>query len=258
MQKIAIVKIGGNVIEDPVALTQFLDAFSKMEGPKILVHGGGKLATSLATKLGIPSTLIQGRRVTDAQSLEVITMVYAGLANKKIVAQLQAKKCNAIGLSGADANTIMAHKRPVREIDYGFVGDIDQANLSAISSLVDGGFTPVFCALTHDGQGQLLNTNADTIASEIAIALSAAYTTSLYYCFEKKGVLKDINDPDSVISDINTASYKELLANNYIADGMLPKMQNCFHALQQNVGKVCIGNTSMLDPNTNLYTTIRL
>lgn len=257
-QEIAVVKIGGNVIEDPAALEGFLDAFSKMEGPKILVHGGGKLATSLANKLGIPSTLIQGRRITDAQNLEVITMVYAGLANKNIVAQLQAKKCNAIGLSGVDANTILAHKRPVKEVDYGFVGDIDQANPDAISCFIQGGFTPVFCAITHDGKGQLLNTNADTIAAEIAIALSVTYDTCLFYCFEKNGVLKDINDPNSVIPDINTASYQELLDKKYIADGMLPKMQNCFHALQRNVSKVCIGNTDMLDPKTNLYTTIRL
>ena len=190
--KLSVVKIGGNVIEDEKALDVFLTVFSKLEGLKILVHGGGKLATQLATKLGIESKMIDGRRITDAETVDIITMVYGGLANKKIVAQLQAKNTNAIGLSGADGNSIQAHKRPVKEIDYGFVGDIDSVNSGLLTKLLSADLTPIFCALSHDGAGQLLNTNADTIASEIAIGMASSYETTLYYCFEKKGVLMDI------------------------------------------------------------------
>ena len=258
MKELSIVKIGGNVIENPDELGKFLNNFSKLEGPKILVHGGGKLATNLASQLGIESKMTNGRRITDAKSLEVITMVYGGLANKNIVAKLQALDTNAIGLSGADGDAIQAHKRPVKEVDFGFVGDLDGINSPLISSLLTTGLTPVFCAISHDGKGQLLNTNADTIASELAIGMSENYRTTLYYCFEKKGVLKDVSDADSVITQINSGSYKELLAENIIADGMLPKMHNCFHALQHNVSKVCIGDISMLLPNSNLFTTITL
>jgi len=257
-QKLAIVKIGGNVIENKTELSKFLALFSKIEGPKILVHGGGKLATNFAKKLGIESKLVGGRRITDAESLEIITMTYAGLVNKNIVAQLQANSCNAIGLSGADGNAIKAHKRPIKEVDFGFVGDVDKVNVATISSLVAAALIPVFCALTHDGNGQLLNTNADTIASEIAIGMSADYDTTLYYCFEKKGVLMDIADEDSVVKHINLTSYQKLLSDKIIADGMLPKLENCFHALKANVNKVCIGDTSMLHPSSTLFTTITL
>lgn len=257
-QRLSIVKIGGNVIENEVGFSLFLASFSKLDGPKILVHGGGKLATEMAKKLGIESRLVGGRRITDAKSLEIITMVYAGLVNKNIVAKLQATDCNAIGLSGADGNTIMAHKRPIKEIDYGFVGDVEDANNDAITSLLEAGFVPVFCAMTHDGKGQLLNTNADTIASEIAIAMSGSYQTTLYYCFEKKGVLRNIKDENSVVEHLNTHSYKELLDKKIIADGMLPKLENCFHALHKNVEKVCIGDISMLNPSSTLFTTITL
>ncbi len=256
--KLAIVKIGGNVIENETELVKFLASFSMMEEPKILVHGGGKLATELGKKLGIESKMVGGRRITDAQSLELITMVYGGLANKNIVAQLQAKNCNAIGLSGADGNSIKAHKRPVKEIDYGFVGDIDGINQETISKLIASGFVPVFCAISHDGNGQLLNTNADTIASEIAIGMSAQYDTTLYYCFEKKGVLMDVADENSVIEHIDSNSYQELLDQKIIADGMLPKMHNCFHALNNKVQKVCIGDISMLDTKSILFTTLTL
>jgi len=257
-QKLSIVKIGGNVLENEIELDQFLLNFSKLEEPKILVHGGGKLATKLAAKLGIKSKMTSGRRITDAKSLEVITMVYGGLTNKNIVAKLQALGTNAIGLSGADGNTVQAHKRAVKEIDFGFVGDIDGINSELIDILVEVKLTPVFCAITHNGKGQLLNTNADTIASELAIGMSHKYKTTLYYCFEKKGVLQDIENDDSVIIHIDTNNYNDLLGQNIISDGMLPKMQNCFHALQQNVDKVCIGNISMLETDSNLYTTITL
>ncbi|MDP5061636.1 MAG: acetylglutamate kinase [Maribacter sp.] len=256
--KLSVVKIGGNVIEDEKALAIFLTAFAKLEGLKILVHGGGKLATQLATKLGIESKMIDGRRITDAETVDIITMVYGGLANKKIVAQLQAKKINAIGLSGADGDSIHAHKRPVKEIDYGFVGDIDGVNSDLISNLLSINLTPVFCALSHDGAGQLLNTNADTIASEIAIGMAKTYETTLYYCFEKKGVLLDITDDNSVVKHINKTTYKELLSEGVIADGMLPKLHNCFHALNNTVEKVCLGDVTMLDKNTELFTTLTL
>ncbi|MFV1448706.1 acetylglutamate kinase [Maribacter sp. HS] len=256
--KLSVVKIGGNVIEDENALDVFLTAFSKLEGLKILVHGGGKLATQLATKLGIESKMIDGRRITDAETVDIITMVYGGLANKKIVAQLQAKNTNAIGLSGADGDSIQAHKRPVKEIDYGFVGDIDGVNAALLSKLLAADLTPIFCALSHDGAGQLLNTNADTIASEIAIGMALTFETTLYYCFEKKGVLMEIADENSVVKQIDTNTYKSLLSDGIIADGMLPKLHNCFHALNHNVAKVCLGDVTMLDKNIELFTTIKL
>lgn len=257
-QKLSIIKIGGNVIENKEELSRFLKAFSELEGTKILVHGGGKLATQLGKKLGIESKLIGGRRITDAQSLELITMVYGGLVNKNIVAELQSHNCNAIGLSGADGNTIQAHKRPVKKIDYGFAGDVDGVDATTITRLLEAGLTPVFCAMTHDGKGQLLNTNADTIASELAIGMSENYETTLYYCFEKKGVLMDVTDEESVVKHIDSASYQNLLEQKIIADGMLPKMENCFHALRKNVHQVRIGDIGMLDPKATLFTTLTL
>ncbi|WP_273568179.1 acetylglutamate kinase [Maribacter halichondriae] len=257
-EKLAIVKIGGNVIENKTELSKFLLLFSKIDGAKILVHGGGKKATEILKKMGIVPKMVGGRRITDAESLEVVVMVYAGLTNKNIVAELQANKCNAIGLSGVDGNTIQAHKRFVKDIDYGFAGDVDGINSETISSLLNSGLVPVFCALTHDGKGQLLNTNADTIASELAIGMSENYETTLYYCFERKGVLMDINDDESVVKHIDSESYKKLLDEKIIADGMLPKMENCFHALNKNVDKVCIGDISMLDGKSELFTTITL
>lgn len=223
-----------------------------------MVHGGGRRVTELGRQLGIASQLIGGRRITDAASLELAVMVYGGLVNKGIVAQLQGLSCNAIGMSGADGNAIYAHKRPVKEIDYGLVGDVDGINAETVSKLLESGFTPVFCALTHDGKGQLLNTNADTIASEMAIGMSGLFETTLYYCFENKGVLRDKEDQDSVISHIDRHSYTELLKHKIIDEGMLPKLENCFHALHQNVSRVCIGNSTMLSPGSELYTTITL
>ncbi len=255
---LSIVKIGGNVIENKTELSKFLLAFSQLNDPKILVHGGGKLATELGKKLGIESKLIGGRRITDAQSLELITMVYGGLVNKNIVAELQSLNCNAIGLSGADGDTIQAHKRPVKDIDYGFAGDVDGVNSKTITQLLNAGLTSVFCAMTHDGNGQLFNTNADTIASELAIGMSDSYKTTLYYCFEKKGVLMNIEDDESVVKHIDSVSYEKLLEAKVIADGMLPKMENCFHALNKNVYQVCIGDITMLDPKSTLFTTLTL
>ena len=257
-EKIAIVKIGGNIIEDEVVLKQFLQSFSKLEGKKILIHGGGKRATQFASKLGIASKMVDGRRITDKETLEVITMVYGGLVNKKIVAQLQANKTDAIGLTGADINSIQSEKRPVKEIDFGFVGDVTQVNHHGIDTLMTAGFTPVFCALTHDGNGQLLNTNADTITSTIAVGMSEIYETSIYYCFELNGVLRDFNDKNSVVKLINSKVYQELLEDKIITDGMLPKLENCFDALKNGVHKVNMGNTTMLTKENDNFTTITL
>ena len=257
-QELSIIKIGGNIIENEAKLSEFLDLFAQISGPKILVHGGGKSATQLGEKLGIPMPMIGGRRVTNRETLELVVMMYAGRINKHLVASLQAKKCNAIGLSGADGDTIYAHKRPVKDIDYGFAGDVDGVNTATISAILQAELVPVFCALTHDRSGQLLNTNADTIAAEVAVGMSKEYQTTLYYCFEKKGVLKDINDDNSVIRSINAKSYQELLDKKVIADGMLPKLKNCFNALQRNVNQVCIGNMEMLQPGNVTFTTITL
>ncbi|UCD60022.1 MAG: acetylglutamate kinase [Flavobacteriaceae bacterium] len=257
-QKLSIIKIGGNIIEDQESLSQFLELFAQLEGPKILIHGGGKRATEFGRRLGIESKMVEGRRITDAKSLELVVMVYAGLVNKNIVAQLQANNSNAIGLSGADANTVIAVKRPVNKLDFGFVGDIVNVNAGSISKLLTADFVPVFCALTHDRNGQLLNTNADTIASELAIAMSQAYDTTLYYCFEKKGVLRSIKDEDSVIQKIDLKSYENLKQKKIVADGMLPKLDNCFHALNKDVQQVCIGDISMFKPEAQFFTTITL
>ena len=239
--KLTIVKIGGNIINDSNTLLSFLKDFSKIKGLKILVHGGGRKATEMANKLGLEPKMVDGRRITDEANLEVVTMIYAGLLNKNIVARLQESNCNAIGLTGADANLILSHKRVVKDVDYGFAGDVDTVNSSVIKILVDNYLTPVFCAITHDKKGQLLNTNADTIASEIASAMSGVFEVELIYCFEKKGVLADTNDDDSVIERIDSRSYLQLKQKGIIAEGMLPKIDNCFYALENGVAKVVIG-----------------
>lgn len=256
--KVSIIKIGGNLIEDESVLEKVLQNFSKLEGAKILVHGGGKLATQLSQRLGVETQMVDGRRITDRETLNIITMVYGGLVNKTIVAKLQALNCNALGLSGADLNSIKSVKRTVKTHDFGFVGDVTAVNSEMFSLLLNNNITPVCCAISHDGDGQLFNTNADTIASEIAIALAQEFEVELYYCFEKKGVLRTIEDEDSVITDINTEIYQALIKENIIADGMLPKMQNCFNALAQKVSKVYIGSINMLGNNTELRTTITL
>jgi acetylglutamate kinase len=257
-EKLSIIKIGGNIIENETSLNEFLKLFSNLKGNKILVHGGGKRATHIASKLGIKSKMIDGRRITDAETLEVITMVYGGLVNKNIVAKLQANNTNAIGLTGADINSIQSNKRPIKEIDYGFVGDIKKVAHNSIDKLIKADFTPIFCAITHDGNGQLLNTNADTITSQVAVGMSDIYETSIYYCFELNGVLQDFNDKNSVIKHINSETYKELLNKGIISDGMIPKLDNCFDALQNGVNKVHIGNTSMLTKENEFFTTITL
>lgn len=256
--KLSIVKIGGNIIEDPASLEQFTDKFAQLKGLKILVHGGGKHASKLESKLGIPTRQHQGRRITTEESLDVVLMVYAGLLNKKITALLQSKNCNAAGMSGADANAILAVKRPVKDIDFGLVGDVVSIDASILQTMLQAGIVPVFCAITHDGNGQLLNTNADTIASELAIGLSSDYDTTLYYCFEKKGVLSEMNNEDSVIKHINKERYRELLEKNIIHTGMLPKLHNCFRALESQVSKICIGDMNMLDDEAKNYTTVTL
>jgi len=258
MEKLSIIKIGGNIIEDETSLNSFLELFSKLEGKKILVHGGGKRATHISAKLGIDSKLINGRRITDKETLEVITMVYGGLVNKNIVAKLQALQIDAIGLTGADINSIQSEKRPVKEIDFGFVGDVKKVASNSIDKLIKSDFTPVLCAITHDGNGQLLNTNADTIASTIAVGMSEIYDTSIYYCFELNGVLSDFNDKNSVIKQIDSKTYQKLLKDNIITDGMIPKIDNCFDALNNGVSKVHIGNTAMLTKENENFTSITL
>jgi acetylglutamate kinase len=258
MEKLSIVKIGGNIIEDQASLDAFLKLFSNLEGKKILVHGGGKRATHIASKLGIKSKMINGRRITDAETLEVITMVYGGLVNKNVVAKLQALNTNAIGLTGADVNSIKSDKRPVKDIDFGYVGDVKEVAHTAIDKLIQANFTPVFCAITHDGKGQLLNTNADTITSQVALGMSKLYETSIYYCFELNGVLRDINDKDSVVKHIDSKTYQDLLDKGVIADGMLPKLENCFDALHGGVHAINMGNTSMLTQENDNFTKITL
>ncbi len=257
MKTLKIIKIGGNIIDDSQALKLFLSQFAQLEGPKILVHGGGKLATQMAQKMNVPVQMNEGRRITDESTLDIITMVYAGKINKNIVARLQANNCNAIGFSGADGNSIVSEKRPVETIDYGFVGDVKQVNTNTLEVLLNNHITPVFCAITHDKNGQLLNTNADTIASELAIGFAPHFKTELYYCFEKSGVLQDVTNDNSVVENINTKTYKTLIDDGIIADGMLPKLNNCFHAINNNVDKVCIGKPDMLFAANTLFTTIQ-
>ena len=257
-EKLSIIKIGGNIIEDDTSLNVFLKLFSNLEGKKILVHGGGKRATAMASKLGIESKMVNGRRITDKETLEVITMVYGGLVNKNMVAKLQALQIDAIGLTGADINSIKSNKRQVTNIDYGFVGDVKEVASNSIDRLIKANFTPVFCAITHDGNGQLLNTNADTIASKVAIGMSKKYDTTIYYCFELNGVLRNINDQNSVVKHLNINTYNKLLKDGNIADGMLPKLENCFDALKNGVSKVNMGNTNMLTKENDNFTSITI
>ncbi|WMN12775.1 acetylglutamate kinase [Marivirga salinae] len=242
-----VIKIGGKSIDNEKALAQFIEAFSKIPGKKILVHGGGVLANQIGEKMGIESHFHEGRRITDDETLDLITMVYGGLVNRKTVTKLQAKNVNAIGLSGADGNLIKAHKRSVKEVDYGFAGDIDEINAAFLQSLLVQNLTPVICPVTHNGKGQLLNTNADTIAKDIACALQAYYEVNLWLCFDKKGVLLDVNDGNSIILKLNPASYAELLAKSLIHDGMKPKLENAFQALKSGVSKVRIGSAEDID-----------
>ncbi len=251
MQKLFIIKIGGNVVDNEEALISFLTDFSAIKDNKILIHGGGKIATKIGDQLGIKSTYIDGRRITDESTKDLVTMVYGGLINKQIVAKLQLLGCNAIGLTGADGNAIKAIKRPVNAIDYGFVGDISagDVNISLISSLLNQNICPVFAPLTY-ANGSILNTNADTIASVLAIAMSSNFETRLIFCFEKKGVLKDVTNDNSVITKIDRTIYQNLLGSGALADGILPKLENAFAAINDGVNDVLIGHANDLILNT--------
>jgi acetylglutamate kinase len=246
MDKLYVIKIGGNIIDDDQQLSAFLSTFASIQGKKILVHGGGKLATKLAAQLAIPQQMIDGRRITDAETLKVVTMVYAGYINKNIVAQLQAAGCNAIGVSGADGNAIQAHKRTGAATDFGFVGDVDVVNAAFFRALLEQQDTVVIAPITHDGKGQLLNTNADTIAQETAKALSSLFDVTLIYSFEKAGVLMDASDDTTVIKEINPTNYKQLKEQQIIFAGMLPKLDNAFAAINSGVTQVIIGKAEML------------
>ncbi len=252
MNELTVIKIGGNIVEKPAELEEFLEKFSKYPHPKILVHGGGAYATELSQKLGLKVNVTDGRRITDSETLKLVTMVYAGLINKTIVALLQKYGCNAIGLSGADGDLIPAVKRSPHPLDYGLVGDISPENIntSLISSLLARGLVPVFCAITHDRNGSLLNTNADTTASSLAVSLSKDYYTELIYCFEKNGVMSNPENPDSVLPLITRAIFERLRGEGAISKGMIPKLDNAFCALEKGVSRVCIKNAKNLDNET--------
>lgn len=244
---LTIVKVGGAVVEDSARLDSLLSAFAAIDGRKVLVHGGGRRATAIASRLGVESRMVDGRRVTDGAMLEVVTMVYGGLVNKDIVARLQARGINSIGLTGADGGVILSHKRPVKDVDYGFVGDVDRVDGSRLSSLIEGGFTPVMAPLTHDGHGQMLNTNADTIAAETAKALAERYDVTLMYCFEKPGVMAEPDDDSTLIPVITRQDFRRLKADGTVTDGMLPKLENAFSAIDAGVSRVNITLATAID-----------
>lgn len=254
MKHLTIIKIGGNILDNPELLKTMLDSFVKTEGGKMLIHGGGKIANVLMKQMGIEPKMVDGRRITDEKTLEIVTMVYGGLINKNLVCQLQSRGCNAIGLTGADANIIPAVKRPVKEIDYGFVGDIDTSKINSdtLAIFISNELTPVIAPLTHDDNGSILNTNADTIASSVAIALSSHFKVRLVYCFEKKGVLSNVNDEDSVIHKINEKQFASLKGAGAIHSGMIPKLDNAFSALKAGVSEIIICGPDAFQTN-NLY-----
>ena len=247
MEKLTIIKVGGKIVEEEETLQRLLTDFSAIPGKKLLVHGGGRSATRLAAQLGIESQMVNGRRITDADTLRVVTMVYGGLVNKNIVAGLQSHGVNALGLTGADMNVIRSHKRPVKDIDYGFVGDVDEVNAEFLGKLIHEGVVPVMAPLTHDKEGHLLNTNADTIAGETAKALACLFDVTLIFCFEKKGVLSDENDDDSVIPHLTRADFDNLVTEGIIQGGMIPKLENSFQALEAGVSRVIITQASAID-----------
>ena len=256
-EKLNIIKVGGGVVEDAQSLASLLSQFSMLEGRKVLVHGGGRLATSMAASLGIESRMVGGRRITDEEMLRVVTMVYGGLVNKNIVAGLQAKGVKAIGLTGADGDVIRSHKRPLKRIkmddgteqmvDFGFVGDVDKVDAQLLVKLVEEGIVPVVAPLTHDGEGHILNTNADTIASSVACALAGHYDVTLTFCFEKAGVLRDADDESSVIPCINEEQFQQLIAEGVVSGGMIPKLENAFDALHKGVSQVIITHADNID-----------
>ena len=259
-EKVTVVKVGGAVVEDPEQLAELLDNFSAIEGKKVLVHGGGRRATKIAAQLGIESNMVGGRRITDAEMLSVVTMVYGGLVNKNLVARLQAKGVNALGLTGADMDVIRSHKRPLKSVkmddgttqtvDFGYVGDVDYADGARFASLLDSGITPVVAPLTHDGEGNMLNTNADTMASTVAKALAERYDVTLIFSFEKKGVLSNPDDDDSVIPVITRALYNKYVADGTISGGMMPKIENALEAVESGVKRVIITLAAAISDDT--------
>ncbi|MCB0494535.1 MAG: acetylglutamate kinase [Cyclobacteriaceae bacterium] len=255
MKKLEVIKIGGKVIDQPEQLGKVLNAFSKIRGPKILIHGGGSKASEMERTLGLTPKMVDGRRVTSSEALEVVTMVYAGLINKTIVAQLQSFGCNALGLSGPDGNSILASKRPVNPIDFGFVGDVKQVNATFVETLLQSGITPVFSAITHDGKGQLLNTNADTMASVIASAFALIYEVHLTLAFEKEGVL---DDSGNVIDKIDKNYFHTLVKNGTIKEGMIPKLTNAFNALTNGVKKVKLTSSENISNTNQVFTNVTL
>lgn len=246
-KKITIIKVGGKIVEEKESLAGLLDRFAAIEGAKVLIHGGGRSATKIAESLGIESRMVNGRRITDEPMLQVVTMVYGGLVNKNIVAGLQARGVNALGLTGADANIIRAHKRPVGEVDFGFVGDVDYADGDMLGRLIEQGIVPIVAPLTHDGKGNLLNTNADTMAAETAKGLARLYDVTLTYCFEFPGVMRNPDEPASLIPTIDKESYKQLLADGIVSGGMIPKIDNAFNAIDNGVSQVIITKADAID-----------
>ena len=247
MDRLTIIQVGGKIVEDDASLQRLIDDFAAIEGKKVLVHGGGRSATKIAAELGIETKMVNGRRVTDADMLRVVTMVYGGLVNKNVVARLQACGVNALGMTGADMNIMLSHKREVKEVDYGFVGDVDACDARMLSQLVENGVVPVIAPLTHDGKGNLLNTNADTMAGETAKALAPLYDVTLIYCFEKKGVLRDADDEDSVIPHIDEATFHRLTEEGVVQGGMIPKLENAFNAIHAGVKRVIITLATAID-----------
>lgn len=257
MDRITVVKVGGKVVETPEKLEELLNNFSRISGNKILVHGGGRSATAMAQRLGVETQMINGRRITTEEMIEVVTMVYGGLVNKRIVAGLQGLNCNAMGITGADMDVIRAVKRPVKDVDYGMVGDIVDVSISELKLIIDQGVVPVVAPLTHDGKGQILNTNADTIAAELAIALSQRYRVQLIYCFEKKGVLSNLDDDDSVIRTLSLDQYTKYKIEGVIADGMIPKLDTGFNAITNGVEHVYITSEKQLGINISSGTKLQ-
>lgn len=250
MEKLTVIKVGGKIVEEEATLNKLLNDFSAIEGYKILVHGGGRSATKIASLLGIESKMVNGRRITDADTLKVVTMVYGGLVNKNIVAGLQARGVNALGLTGADMDVIRSVKRPVKDVDYGFAGDVEKVNAPFLADLIHKGIIPVMAPLTHDGKGNMLNTNADTIAGETAKAMASLFDVTLVYCFEKKGVLRNENDDDSVIPRITRAEFDAYVVDGIIQGGMIPKLENSFSAINAGVSQVIITLASAINEDS--------
>ncbi|MBS6269453.1 MAG: acetylglutamate kinase [Tannerella sp.] len=250
MEKLTLIKVGGKIVEEPDTLQSLLKTFARIPGHKVLVHGGGRSATKVAAQLGLESVMVNGRRVTDAETLKVVTMVYGGLVSKSIVAGLQSLSVNALGMTGADMDIIRSEKRPVKEVDYGFVGDVKEVRGDTLAALIRTGVVPVLAPLTHDGKGQLLNTNADTIAGEAAKALAAYFDVTLVFCFEKRGVLKDENDDDSVIPVINRVQFEQYVQDGIVQGGMIPKLENAFQAIDAGVKEVVITQASAILSDT--------